>query len=334
MKLFQRQSLSALMIGISLAIGSVIGPAMNAALAQETPSSSAVPREGRQLGTATPITVVLDQKVASGQSQQDELIKYHVANDVLSQDGKAVLIKANTPAVGKVMYSSGSGWFGRSGKLKISCDYIQLPDGTRLPTSPTKEMDKHGPSNKGASIALTLVVSVLGFLWKGGNVWVNPGAQFQVYSRESALIRPAVDLAAVPPPTPAIVNHQPNPIDNGSSSGSGAKLPAHPIRIPDLSSEPRIALIDGNSVTLTVGTAGGFDTGAIVAAWIPVPITDPATGQLIDTQQIRVNLKVFSSGQTARCWPLSKADATRIPRLTVGMPVKLVIPAPSNRAGK
>jgi hypothetical protein len=71
--------------------------------------------------------VTLDAKLQSGKGKAGDTVRYMVAQDVLSPDGKTVLIARGTPAIGTLVETRGAGMYGRPGKLAFTCD--ALPSG-------------------------------------------------------------------------------------------------------------------------------------------------------------------------------------------------------------
>jgi hypothetical protein len=81
----------------------------------------------------TPVRVALKQRLRSGQAKKGDPVAFAVAADVRTPDGARVLIPAGTPAYGIVEEARGGGSFGRPGRLKVRCEYAELPGGTRVP---------------------------------------------------------------------------------------------------------------------------------------------------------------------------------------------------------
>jgi hypothetical protein len=81
----------------------------------------------------TPISVALRQRLRSGEAKKGEPVIFAVAADVRTPDGGRVLIPAGAPAHGVVEESRRGGKYGRPGRLQIRCEYVLLPDGTRVP---------------------------------------------------------------------------------------------------------------------------------------------------------------------------------------------------------
>ena len=156
----------------------------------------------------TPVPLALKQRLRSGEVRKGDPVDFVVAADVRTADGQRVLIPSGTPARGSVDESRRAGAFGRPGRLRVRCEQVLLPDGTRVPLSGAPE--KTGRSRRwatgitmGAAGFVSLVVGgfaafsdtksddrlatvggiggtlLLGSLWRGGDVTFEEGRAFQ-----------------------------------------------------------------------------------------------------------------------------------------------------------
>jgi hypothetical protein len=103
----------------------------------------------------TPVFVTLKQRLRSGAAKPGQRVAFTVTSDVrhggtAAGQNAALLIPAGTPAFGTVAESRGAGAFGRPGRLRITCDYVLLPNGTRVPLRAAT-----GPDNNKAAMAET-----------------------------------------------------------------------------------------------------------------------------------------------------------------------------------
>lgn len=216
----------------------VAASAATTARAQQTSEVAPAPAALALSGSAanvvpegTPVFVALKQTLRSGQVRAGEMVAFEVVSDVraAAAGGQIVLVPKGAPAWGKIIESRGAGAFGRPGRLRLSCDYLLLGDGTRLPLRlAASTLSARGRSRKGAAVVSGTLVGVgvgyvvlvgeaissigsgdttsspapllLGIgsgvlvssLWRGGNVTLPEGKTF------------AVEVAAVsasdPPP--------------------------------------------------------------------------------------------------------------------------------------
>ncbi len=124
--------LAALLLAVSAA---------TAARAQQTseaapPASigSPAPAAVNTVPEGTPVFVALKQTLRSGRARAGEVVAFEVVSDVrgAAADGQSVVIPKGALAWGTVVESRGAGAFGRPGRLRITCDYVLLPNGTRV----------------------------------------------------------------------------------------------------------------------------------------------------------------------------------------------------------
>src|SRR5436305_4665759 len=77
----------------------------------------------------TRVRLRLKQELKSGKARRGDPVRFELAADVKSPDGKEVLIPAGTLATGAVLSSHKPGSFGRPGRLQFTCSAIRLPGG-------------------------------------------------------------------------------------------------------------------------------------------------------------------------------------------------------------
>ena len=134
------------------------------------------------------VGLVLLDKLMSGRSQVDDIVHYEVLANVRDDDGR-VLIPAGSLAIGHVTRSKGSGMFGKRGQLEFTCEYVVLPGGAHVPLTGNK-LGGPGANGTGATVAVTLLVSPLGLLIKGGTAKVDKGTPVVMYVADGATIAP------------------------------------------------------------------------------------------------------------------------------------------------
>lgn len=127
----------------------------------------------------TEVRVSLRQDLKSGASKEGAEVPFEVDRDVYGPNNK-LLIRAGTPAYGKVTESKRRGILGKSGKINFTCDYIRLPDGTRIALR-SESLRKAGKDNQGASIAAAILLTPFALLLSGKDVEVKTGTEFTMF---------------------------------------------------------------------------------------------------------------------------------------------------------
>jgi len=166
----------------------------------------------------TPVTVVLDQDLKSGDSVEGQDVVFHTKTD-LQSSGHVLLIPAGARAWGVVRQSTGHGLFGKSGKLDFSCDYVVAPNGARVPLR-SQSMAVHGKDNTTSLVGGLLVLGVFGGLVKGRDVNVHAGTEFTMYVDTNTPLPavPSTMTASYQPP--AIIPDIAALLGDGNSNGA------------------------------------------------------------------------------------------------------------------
>lgn len=182
------------------------------------------------------VSVILKQTLQSGTSSTGSPVRFEVAGEVRSADGRELLIPAGTPALGVVTASLRARRFGRPGMLCFTCDYVLLSDGTRVPLRSPEAMTVRGRTNMlgamgigmlllapaattlnigsqaaGNNAAVSTVmagatVAGIGSMWRGRNVSVEAGRTFKaVVARDT--------------PIPMFAPAVPDPCESAGSEG-------------------------------------------------------------------------------------------------------------------
>ena len=164
------------------------------------PSQAAIP-EG------TLVHLALLKELKSGGNKGGEDVPFEVSQDVYGP-GHVLLIAASTPAFGKIQESSRRGFFGKSGKLKFTIDYILAPDKTHILLRSDPQLVR-GRDNRTTAIATAILLSPIAILINGHDVSVKKGELFTMYVNAPTLAQsaaaPAPPATAVPPTLPAVV---------------------------------------------------------------------------------------------------------------------------------
>jgi hypothetical protein len=111
----------------------------------------------------TPVIVALSGSLSSSANKVGDTFPLSVVQDVV-KNGQ-VVIPRGTRAVGEVVWRTGKGGFGKSGKLEIAVRHIEL-GGQRLPVTGKFRQDGKG-NTVGAVAGVAIAGLVGGFLIKG-----------------------------------------------------------------------------------------------------------------------------------------------------------------------
>jgi len=124
----------------------------------------------------TPIKLVLNKEMSSKTSKTGELVDFKVIKDV--KLGEFVVIPRGTMAIGKVVRAKKRRRLGRSGKLDITLDTINLPNGQKVGLRATKES-----SGKSRNAAMTGAIVASGILF-------FPAAPFFLFMKGKSITLP------------------------------------------------------------------------------------------------------------------------------------------------
>jgi hypothetical protein len=120
--------------------------------------------------------------------------------------GRYVVIPRGAKALGTVVYRTGKGAFGKSGKMEVSLDHIEVGD-TRIPIEGRHR--EEGDGNSTATIATFVFVSMLGSgLITGHSAEIPAGQRLTAWTKEDMPVQMPPEEVAQPGPSP--VYHQPS----------------------------------------------------------------------------------------------------------------------------
>ena len=152
-------------------------------------ATAALAEFGESINDRPPVGLLLLDKLMSGRSHVGDIVHYETLANVCDRNGN-VLIPAGSPAFGTVTRSKGSGMFGKRGQLEFTCDHVDLPNGEHVPLTGSS-IGGSGANGTAATVAVSLLVSPLGLLIKGGTITVNKGTPVTMYIADGARIDPA-----------------------------------------------------------------------------------------------------------------------------------------------
>lgn len=143
---------------------------------------------GVTLQDGTPVLLANEEKLMSGETPEGSVVTYRVERDVLAPDGK-VLIAKGSKAYGKVLKSSGSGFFGRAGELNIALESVTAADGSSVPLRSVRTST--GDDSLDVVIVGAILLSVFFIFMAGADVEIPPGTLATGYiHRDTVIARP------------------------------------------------------------------------------------------------------------------------------------------------
>jgi hypothetical protein len=149
-------------------------------------SRAELPRPDAFLPANTEVVLRLDEEVNSDGRKAGAVFRMTVARDVVF--GGGVAIPRGTPAYGKVTWRTGKGAFGKSGKIAIAVDRLDL-NGRSVPLA--GEFREEGRGRTGATIGMAVAAGVVAAAFVSGHdAAFHAGREFRVTTREPV----AVDL--------------------------------------------------------------------------------------------------------------------------------------------
>lgn len=132
------------------------------------------------LAEGTTVYLVTPEEISSKKAQLGDLVNFKVDEDVFANGH--VVISKGTLAQGRVMNAEKSGRMGKSGKLGIRFESTSTVDGQPIRIRAAK--GREGDDKTTSVAALSILVSSLFMLKKGGEAIIKEGTKVQVYVDE------------------------------------------------------------------------------------------------------------------------------------------------------
>ena len=79
--------------------------------------------------------------------------------------------------------------FGKAGKIEFTCEYVILPDDTHVSLTGAR-LGSSGANGTAATAAVTVLVSPLGLLIKGGTTVIDRGTPVEMYIADGSKVPP------------------------------------------------------------------------------------------------------------------------------------------------
>jgi hypothetical protein len=123
----------------------------------------------------------LDETVSSKGHKVGDRFRLTVVQDVYL--GGAVVIPRGTPAFGNIAWRTGKGMFGKSAKMEIEIDHLDV-NGRAVPLS--GRFRQEGQGNTGATIGTAVAAGLIAAAFVTGRSAVfEQGREFRVSTREA-----------------------------------------------------------------------------------------------------------------------------------------------------
>ena len=150
----------------------------------QTPRSSIAPPFEFGLLEDTPVRIKLARNISSKDAKVGDKVDFNVVEDVAVKD--VVVIRQGAMAIATVTKAKPKARLGRSGKLDINIDYVQLATGEKVPLRAVK-----GGSGGTRTTAMTTGIVAAGILFfpaaplflfmKGKNIQIAKGTEVTAY---------------------------------------------------------------------------------------------------------------------------------------------------------
>jgi hypothetical protein len=151
----------------------------------------------------TEVLLSVNEDVTSKRVDEGDKFRLTVVHDVVS--GNHVVIPRGTGAVGEVVWKTGKGAFGKSGKMEIELRYIDL-NGRSIPV--TGKYRQEGEGNTVATVAGVVAAGVFAAFITGKSARIPQGRELKAYTRDPLPFA----VAEVPAPAPVVATPASAPV--------------------------------------------------------------------------------------------------------------------------
>lgn len=182
----------------------VLAAAISSALTAQTTApirAVAIEQASTTLPRNTPVLLSLNETLntKSSRTRAGNTFTLSVARNVLL--GHYIVIPRGAKAVGTVTWRTRKGGFGKSGKMEISLDYIELGDQRIALEGRHRE---EGEGNSTATVGTFVFVSMLGSgLITGHSAEIPAGRELTAWTKEDVPVQLPVPAAGPLPPVPS-----------------------------------------------------------------------------------------------------------------------------------
>lgn len=192
------------------------------AVAQDAPMLTAQPVAAPASGNTitlpanTAVTVRMNEELTTRRNREGDTFYMSVATDVV-QDGY-VIIPAGSRAVGTITWLTKKGAFGKSGKMDISINSIEVGS-TRIPV--VGSFRQEGEGNTVATVGAVVLVGVFGAFVTGRSGVIPSGRELQIHTRDPLTVSLPAGTRALPALTATVATP-------GVATTETAETPAQP----------------------------------------------------------------------------------------------------------
>ncbi len=134
---------------------------------------------GLTMPANTAVAVTFNEEVSSKTRKQGESFNLSVASDVVYKG--YVVIPRGSRAMGQITYRTGKGAFGKSGKMEVEINSIDV-DGNRIST--TGKFRQEGEGNTVATVGAVWVAGPFAAFVTGKSAIIPAGREVTIYTRE------------------------------------------------------------------------------------------------------------------------------------------------------
>jgi uncharacterized membrane protein len=165
----------------------LVSVAIILALGLQAPAMAQARRVSQEvhLKAETPVFLVVPDGLSSSNARVGQTIPMRVLRDVKA--GGVTVIRAGAEATGVIVEAKDAGTWGRKGVLGIRVQSVQAVDGQLIPLGATQRVEGKGSEGTasvtaGVTGAICFPFLLLGFLFKGENVSLPPGAEVKAFT--------------------------------------------------------------------------------------------------------------------------------------------------------
>lgn len=151
-----------------------------------------MPKNEAYIPGGTMLNLELIDGLSSKTNRLGDVVKFKMMDNLLIND--VTVIPAGSTVYGKITELTGSGLFGRAGKLAFSIDYVKTINNI---TVPLQYAGKIEAGSDGGAVAVATVVSLVGGLFmKGKNVTVAAGTKIGAKVKNDTDLQTTLDKLA------------------------------------------------------------------------------------------------------------------------------------------
>ncbi|MBB3034073.1 hypothetical protein [Alteriqipengyuania lutimaris] len=148
-----------------------------------------------QLPANTEIIVRMNQEVTTKGKTWEEGDQFDLTVEEDVMLGEYIVIPRGTRAVGKITWMTNKGMFGKSGKMDIEIEYLDL-GGRRIPLNGTYRQE--GEGNTLATVGGVVLVPISGFFITGKSGTIPEGREMTAYTEDAIELAISADAITAP----------------------------------------------------------------------------------------------------------------------------------------